>query len=67
MGLEWCDHWAQSQTRIISFLLGLVYKSPMTIRFNGNADFQTPNALAPLFPNGGFHTSLKFPQMAVAS
>jgi long-chain fatty acid transport protein len=48
-----------------SILLGVVYKSPMTIRFDGNANFQTPAAVTPLFPDGGFHTTLKFPQMVI--
>jgi len=45
--------------------LGAVYKSPTTIRFSGSANFSTPGPLEPLFPNGGFHTLEKFPQMVV--
>ena len=48
-----------------SFLLGAVYKSPMTVRLDGNADFQTPGVVAPLFPDGGFHTTIRFPQMVI--
>lgn len=45
--------------------LGLVYKSPTRIEFKGDAEFQVPGPVRPLFPNGNVHTTQEFPQMIV--
>ncbi len=45
--------------------VGLVYKSPTRIEFKGDAEFQVPDPVRPLFPNGNAHTTQKFPQMLV--
>ena len=48
-----------------SLLLGIVYKSPMKITFDGDARFQVPGPLRPQFPDGGIQSALQFPQMAI--
>ncbi len=45
--------------------LGLVYKSPTRIEFKGDAEFQVPDPVRPLFPNGNARTTQEFPQMVI--
>jgi len=44
---------------------GLVYKSPTRIEFKGDAEFQVPDPVRPLFPNGNARTTQEFPQMVI--
>lgn len=46
-------------------IIGVVYRSPMSIKLKGDARFSVPQPLSPLFPNGDVETAQKFPQMVV--
>lgn len=47
------------------WFLGVVYKSPTSVRLEGEADFQIPESLSPFFPNGDIRTNQKFPQIVI--
>lgn len=48
-----------------SSIVGIVYKGPMKIKYDGSATFQVPSAASSFFPNGDIHTTQHFPQMVV--
>lgn len=45
--------------------LGVVYKSPMTITFKGDADFTAPGLAALFLQDGDIRSTQKFPQMVI--
>lgn len=53
------------QAKIGASSFAAVYKSPIKIKYSGDATFETPPPASPFFPNGGFTTNQKFPQMIV--
>jgi long-chain fatty acid transport protein len=44
---------------------GVVYKSPMTITFKGDADFSVPGLAGLFFQDGDIRSTQKFPQMVI--
>jgi len=54
-----------AKIKLGSSAFAAVYKTPMTITFKGDADFNVPDPITPFFPNGDIRSTQKFPQMVI--